>query len=180
MVLVVGLLALFVRVIFALISPHVDPFISENPLHGDAASYDRIARSLLAGTGFSQFPPEPDVFWPPLYPISLWLTYSIFGYELIIARLVQAVLGAATCVMIYLLGEQLFERRIALLAGLGAVFYPYHILFGNWLIAESLFMLLLVVAVYLLAQLARKPSIPLCLASGVVIGLGILAKPTLL
>lgn len=45
----VFLLALVLRTAYALIAPHVDPFLVSNPLLGDAASYDRVARTLLSG-----------------------------------------------------------------------------------------------------------------------------------
>ena len=106
-------LALAVRLSWALLAPSLDPFLKQSPLLGDAASYDRIAKSLLAGTGFTERPPEPSVFWPPLYPALLCLIYSVAGYHLEIARIVQAFLGTAVPVSFFLAALQPFGRRVA-------------------------------------------------------------------
>ncbi|MGC8788198.1 MAG: hypothetical protein ACP5Q1_12305, partial [Anaerolineae bacterium] len=65
---VIYLFALAMRLLYAFLAPQVDPFLKANPLHGDAASYDGIARNLLAGYGFASSPGKPTAFWPPLYP----------------------------------------------------------------------------------------------------------------
>ena len=50
-------IALLIRVTWSLLAPQLDPFLRISPLLGDAASYDRIAQSLLNGTGYAEYPP---------------------------------------------------------------------------------------------------------------------------
>ncbi len=161
------ILALLVRVVYTLVAPQVDPFLQRDPLLGDAGSYDRIIRSLLAGSGYRQLDlvgpnfPHPDVFWPPLYPLMMAGVYRLLGsisglgsvsglgYNLLVGRLFHALLGAIVPVGVYFIGRAVFDKRsivpvaVASLAGLGSAFYPYLIYFGAWLIADGPYMALL-------------------------------------
>ncbi len=168
------------RLVYVLLAGQIDPFLRENPLHGDAASYDRIARSLLNHTGYSVAPPEPDGFWPPLYPFFLWLVYSIFGYNIFVARVIQVAIGVFVCVLIYILGHKLLTPRQAGLAALGAALYPFHIIFGSWLIAEALFLVLMLLTLLVALILKEHQTYKWAIALGVLVGLGILAKPVTL
>lgn len=44
---------LVVTVAWVYLAPWLDPVVSRNPLHGDAAGYHELALSLLAGHGYS-------------------------------------------------------------------------------------------------------------------------------
>jgi len=176
----IGGLGLAIRMGYALIATQVDPFLRQNPLYGDAASYDRIVRSLLAGTGYSQYPPLPGAFWPPLYPIFLWGVYLLGGYNLLLGRVVQAIVGALVPVTVYLIGRRLFKAQVALLAACGMVFYPYLIYFGAWLIAESLYIALLSFTLLVAVVMQRRPNAWLSMVLGVLLGLDTLAKPVTL
>lgn len=93
------------------------------------------------------------------------------------ARVVQALFGTLTVLFIYGIGRRLFSENIARLASFGALFYPHHVFFGTWLIADPLFMALLPAALYLATFLLEKPRLWLSFAAGALIALGILAKP---
>ncbi len=176
-ILMVFALALGVRVAWALLAGRLDPFIRLNPLHGDAAAYDRIARNLMAGNGFAQQPGVPTAFWPPLYPTFLAVLYSIFGYNLLLARLAQAVLGAAAAAATAQAVRSVLGRRAGLLTGLGMAFYPYLVYFETWLIAESLYLFLLSLSVLAAARLQKHATRRGFVALGLCLGLAALAKP---
>lgn len=171
------LLALALRLVYALLAPQVDPFLKADPLHGDAASYDRIARNLLAGYGFASSPGQPTAFWPPLYPLFLAVLYRLFGYHLLWARLAQAILGAIAVAATAEAANIVLGRRVALLTALGMALYPHLIYFGAWLIAEALYMALLGLSLWVAASLQRQPRRSGFVALGVLLGLGALAKP---
>ncbi len=196
-------LALGARVGYAVVAGQIDPFLLQDPLWGDAGSYDRIARNLLAGIGYSQYPPEADVFWPPLYPLLLGLVYKLLGYNVLLARVVQAMVGALVPGVLYLMGRALFDERAGRLAGLGAALYPYLIYFGAWLIADgpyiTLLTLTLCTAFFLQKHLSRceraaqskaqdyfpntplhRRSVAMSVLLGVLLGLDILMKPVTL
>lgn len=178
--------ALSIRIVWALLAPQIDPFLQLNPLHGDAASYDRIAQNLVNGFGFSEYAPRRTSFWPPLYPYFLSLIYSTAGYHLTVSRLVQALLSSMVPVCLYLVGKKLYGERVALLTGIGLTLYPYLIYFAAWLIAESFFMTLFASALWVSSCLinSRVPTSTIIwrriILLGLLLGLSILAKPTTL
>jgi 4-amino-4-deoxy-L-arabinose transferase-like glycosyltransferase len=158
----------------------IDPFLRANPLHGDAGSYDRIARSLMGGAGFAEIPGRPTAFWPPLYPMFLAGLYSLFGYNPLVPRLVQAVLGVVTVGATFEVARLLFDRRVAIFAGLGIALYPHLIYFSTWLIAEAMYMALLAITVLVAVKLQVRQRWRDVVLLGVLLGLGILAKPATL
>ncbi len=174
------MLALAVRVVYALVAERVDPFLRSGPLHGDAASYDQIVRSLLAGGGYAGESGQPTAFWPPLYPFFLTGVYSVFGYHLLAARLVQAFLGAITVATTSLVAGEISGRRVGTIAGLGMALYPHLIYFGAWLTAEALYLSLLGLALLTAVRLRRRPHLAAFAALGALLGLAILAKPSAL
>ena len=176
----VFLLALVVRAGYAPLSASVDPFLRSAPLHGDAASYDLIARNLMAGEGFGTSPGVPGAFWPPLYPFFLAGLYSALGHSLLVARLVHALLGAAAVGAVYAAARTVLGRPVARLAGLGMALYPYLVYFGNWLISEALYLLLLGLALWAMARQQRHSSRRGLVGLALLLGLGILAKPAAL
>ena len=90
-------------------------------LLGDSAGYDRWARRIAGGDWIGT-----DVFYQaPLYPYVLGGLYTVTGASPEAARLGQAVLGAASCVLLALAGWRLFSWRVGLVAsGLLAVYAP--------------------------------------------------------
>jgi len=176
----ISLLALTIRIVYAFLAVRVDPFLKVNPLHGDAASYDRIARNLMAGHGFGQQPDTPTAFWPPLYPLFLAGLYRTCGYSLLLARLLQALIGALAVAATALAARSVFGRRVAVLTGLGMALYPHLVYFGAWLIAEALYLALLALTVCIAVRLQSHPSRMGFAALGVTLGLATLTKPATL
>jgi 4-amino-4-deoxy-L-arabinose transferase-like glycosyltransferase len=169
--------ALALRALYAAVAVAIDPMLNGDPLMGDAASYDRIARSIAAGTGFSEAPPEPTAFWPPLYPAFLGAIYWVFGHQLMIARLINAALGALVPVVVFLLCTRLFDRRIALIAALGAVFYPLLIVLGAWVIPDGPYVLAVCLIMLLMVDIQSKPHATRYAALGALLGFAFLLKP---
>nr|MBC7245821.1 glycosyltransferase family 39 protein [Chloroflexota bacterium] len=174
------LLALAVRIVYAFLAPQLDPFLKANPLHGDAAAYDGIARNLLLGYGFASTPGHHTAFWPPLYPFFLAGLYRLLGYHPLWARLAQAVLGTIAVGATAGAAHIVFGRRVALLTALGMALYPHLVYFGAWLIAEALYMALLGLTLWVAAYLQRRAHSVGFVALGALLELGALAKPAAL
>ena len=65
-------------------------------LLGDANGYDQWAQRLAAGDWVGT-----EVFYQaPLYPYFLGGVYAIIGRDLLIVRIIQAVIGSASCVLL--------------------------------------------------------------------------------
>lgn len=171
------LLSLTVRITYALTAEWVDPFLRANPLHGDAGSYDRIASNLMAGRGYGEQAGEPTAFWPPLYPMFLASLYTLCGHRLVVARLVQAVLGAVTVAATAESARGIFGQRVAMLVGVGMAFYPHLIYFGAWLIADGPYVAIVALTLLVAVRLQQRPNYAGFALVGILLGLGALAKP---
>ena len=119
--------------------------IADNPFFTspvvDAYTYTQQARLIAEGHWFDY---TPDAFWqPPLYPWFLGAVGKLAGeHFMLVARLIQAVGGACTCLLVYLLGQRLFSRQIGLLGGALLAGYGPAICFDGELLPASLATLL--------------------------------------
>jgi 4-amino-4-deoxy-L-arabinose transferase-like glycosyltransferase len=69
-------------------------------------------------------------------PICPGYSYAITGRNLLGARLCQAVIGAAACVLLALAGRRLYSERAGLIAGFGLALYAPAV-FSDGLIQKS-------------------------------------------
>ncbi|MBN1490085.1 MAG: tetratricopeptide repeat protein [Phycisphaerae bacterium] len=166
-------LAVFVRLV------HVHT-MSGNPTFRipivDAAGYHDRARSLAEGEGM------PDVlFWqPPLYPILLAGVYRLSNSSIVVARIVQCVLGGMTCVLTYWLGRRIFDWRVALAAALAVALYGPLIFFETELVAAGWATFWAVVLLLLLLRAADRPHVAITCVLGVVGALSVQTRPEFL
>lgn len=140
---------------------------------GDDYTYDAIATRLVTKH-------ELEYHWYPLgYTLFLALIYGVFGRHWFVVRLLQGALGAATCVLTYRLGTKVFDDRVGRLAGLLLVFYPGHVYFSWRIMAETLFIFLLMWALNIAIRLARRPALREAVALGLIVGVAQLVKSNL-
>ena len=112
----IGAIALLVRVLYVWQISAV-PFLALRI--GDAEAYHEWAVRISGGDWIGS-----EIFYQsPLYPYVLALLYTTLTEDPTTIRMVQAVLGAASCVLLASTGIALFGR-IGALAGLGLALYP--------------------------------------------------------
>src|SRR5688572_6181980 len=129
-------------------------------LMGDANGYDQWARRLAGGDWIGS-----DVFYQaPLYPYFLGVIYAIFGRDLLIVRIIQAVIGSASCALLGMAAARLFSNhagpRIGLLAGFALALWAPAIFFDGLLQKSVLDMFFMCLGLYLIATLVgiREPG----------------------
>jgi Dolichyl-phosphate-mannose-protein mannosyltransferase len=146
----------------------------------DAQDYNGLAVRLLETGSYVSESGKLISLRPPLYPAFVAGLYAIFGVENYAAvRAAQAILSLLTVVCVYLLGRELYSRRIGLLAAGGVCFYPSLLGFNNLLLSETLFTLF-VTAITLTTVLAvRRESVGWLAATGLLLGLGALVRSIL-
>ena len=140
----------------------------------DEIQYDAIARSMLRGEGYG------STAFAPLQPFFLLGVYSIFGADILAARLAQVLLGALTSIVVCLVGTMVFDRNVGVLAGFISVFYPYFVYVTGALYPTALFMLLLALAIFSLLRFYDNGQKSCLILAGVALGLSLLAIPTVL
>jgi len=109
----------------------------------------------------------------PLYPYLLALYLMVFGHDLYLLRVIQLGIGAVTCVLTYLLGCRMFDRKVGLLAGMGCALYAPYFFYEGQVMKEFLTPPLATGALLLL--LARRPF-----AAGLLIGAAALVRDNFL
>jgi len=106
------LFALAIRFLYLLQS-------SDNPTFDtpvvDALKHHQLAREIAGGAGLDELFRQRRPFF---YPLFLTTVYSLFGPSILAAKVVQAVVGAGTCVLTWWLGVRVFGRPVGLLAGI--------------------------------------------------------------
>lgn len=180
------LTAVLVRVPIAL---YLGDEVTVLPGIHDQVSYDALARSLLAGQGYSfnanwyPFTPAntPTAFWSFLYPLYLAGIYAITGYHPLAARLIQAVsAGALACLLIYLIGRRVADEVTGLIgAGLAAV-YGYFVYYNAALMTEPFFIVMILCSLYLSLQLKERSTLSRWLGLGLSLGVATLLRQTVL
>jgi len=135
--------ALMIRILIA--------FLGEDKLWNDEIDYDRIATNLLKYHQFTEYPGRPYSYRPPGYPFFLAAIYAVFGIGNHMAvRLIQALIGAVSALLLYLLGKEMMGERTGIIGGLIWAFYPTAVAYTGYLYSETIFMTLLLASLYLM------------------------------
>lgn len=160
--------------LFLWIRPWQPEVEQERILVTDARGYHELAAGLIETGSFENFGSQRT----PAYPALLAGLYAIFGAHPWIMLACQTLISALTVVVMYALGAPLFGRRAACLAALLLACDVHSILYANWLLTESLFVLLLVASVTaaLTVNAAVCPSGRAAL-SGLLTGVCVLVRP---
>jgi hypothetical protein len=130
---------------------------------GDPVDYDLHAVYLAEhGTyppSTQAAPGSPAAFRPPAWPYLLAGVYEVTGARWTAGRLTAAALGTLAVLLVYLIADAALGRAVARWAGwLAAVFPPMVFLSGS-LVAESLFVFLMLVAVYATLRARAGPHL---------------------
>jgi tetratricopeptide (TPR) repeat protein len=156
-------LALLVRVVYFL-ELRGTPFVAV--LLGDAHRYHAWALEIAGGEWLGS-----EVFYQaPLYPYWLAVIYALIGPSVWAVRLLQALAGAASCLLLALAGRRFFSPGAGLLAGFLLALYPPAIFFDGLLQKASLGLLFLSTLLFSLAQLLRSRHWSWWLLSGMALG----------
>lgn len=156
------------------------PVVFQEPKR-DAFEYDRLAISLLTKGSYVDTEGFPTARRAPLYPLFLAGVYSIFGHSYFWARVIQTILYSFLCIIVFLIGEKLFNKKVALLSSLICVFYPNFIFFSyyggpGFLLSENLFIFLFSLSVLYFVKLYRRPTIFNAALAGSFLGLANLTR----
>lgn len=111
---------------------------------GDSLQYDRWGREIAAGDWIGT-----EVYYQsPLYPYLLAVFYRVAGHDLFGVRIAQAILGAASAVLLAVGGSRFLDRRAGLVAGGLLAVYPPAIFFDGLIQKSSvdLFLITLLIA----------------------------------
>ena len=142
-----------------------------DPLYHDLWA-KQIASGNILGTG--------PFFRAPFYAYFLGGIYAIFGPSLTAAKIVQHIIGAFSCSLIFLFTDRYFSRKTGFITGLISIFYWVFIYFEDELLLDSLLVLLAVILIWFLFITFEKPNLKHFLISGIMLGLAAVTRPNFL
>lgn len=138
-------------------------------LLGDASGYDEWARRLAAGDWVGT-----EVFYQaPLYPYFVGTVYAIFGRDLVILRIGQALIGSASCALLGMAGAGFFSKPVGSIAGLGLALYAPAIFFDGLIQKSVLDMFFVCLALRLVSLRLATPRASALSSQGPWLALGL-------
>jgi 4-amino-4-deoxy-L-arabinose transferase-like glycosyltransferase/predicted TPR repeat methyltransferase len=170
--LVIWGMAVLVRVIYLIQARQNDPLFFAPQM--DGLYHHQWALAIVSGREFI----ADAYFRAPLYPFSLALLYKVFGVNLFLTRLAQAVLGSSSCVLLYLTGRRIFDERSGFYAGLVMAVYPLVVYFDGELLIPVLLIFLLLGGMFFLYLSETKPVF--LVFAGFFFGLAAISRPNVL
>ncbi len=175
------LLAFMLRAALAVIVTTSPSSFDEHILGGDFERYHSIATSLLRGEGFSEGR-GPTAISAPLYPLWLAGAYWAGGITpapILLAQLLQAIVGAATAVVLYAAARSFLPERAARAAGIILAVYPHHIILSVQLLTETLFLFFLALFLWAWISCVIKPTPLSAVLTGGAFSAAVLTRPVI-
>jgi hypothetical protein len=138
----------------------------------DSVTYFQSGYDLARGYGF-------DLAFKrtPLYPLFVAGVVYVVGEDLQALGFVQHLLGLVSVALTYLLGRTLFGRPAGLAAGLLIALSGPLIIYEHYVLAEPLFIPLLLGFALAFVLGVRRASLRWLLGAGLLLGLASLARP---
>ncbi|MGZ4268970.1 MAG: ArnT family glycosyltransferase [Solirubrobacteraceae bacterium] len=150
---------------------------------GDWHFYHWQANLIADGHGFTEpykwlfeHHASPSAGHPPLYPLALSVVSLLGGTSELSHRALGLVLGAATIVLVGLLGRRAGGERTGLVAAALCAVYPLMIAVDGALMSETLYGPLVVLALLAAWRLIDRPGALIALVAGAAIGVAALAR----
>ncbi len=98
------------------------------------------------------------------------------GEHDVAARVFVAILGVATVALVYLVGWELYGRRVGALAAAFFAVMPYHVIVTRQLLLDGPMVLFTTLGLYCLIRAAKTDRLVWFVGSGMSLGLAMLAK----
>ena len=153
---------------------NLDPYFLSPAV--DGALYHAWAQQIAHGDWIG----EGVFILGPLYPYLMGAFYGLAGPDLALWKMLQAWIGAGSCVLVWWLAREVFDRRVALLAGVVALFYEMLIFYGGTVMVVNIQVPLVLAATLASVKALRRGQFPSWLGVGVLLGLSALARQTTL
>ena len=92
------------------------------------------------------------------YPFYLTILYKVFGSSIIIPRLINALLDAWSCLLVFRMSSRTFGEKVGRMAGIMMAFMPNLIIYCGYHLKETLMLFLAVACIERIEYLTRTPK----------------------
>jgi 4-amino-4-deoxy-L-arabinose transferase-like glycosyltransferase len=165
--------AVLLRILFIIF------YWTDKPLTLDMKEYILLGRNIAQGKGFNYGEEEAlgaeHYSRPPLYPFFLAGIFSLFGTNLYIVRIIQALLGGINCILIYLIAQRIINQKAGIIAAFISAIYLPFIWYSAHILSEVLFSTLFLTCILFLFANNRHNKQQFI--AGMFLGLSVLCRP---
>ena len=154
--------ALLIRVALAVVVQHrLDQDSNRSfVIEGDANGYWELAVRISQGREYAVHQPPRRIMRMPGFPLVLAAVISVFGESYLVARILMAIVGTLACWLVFVLGRELFDRQVGLVACAMCALSPVMAGFSAVLLTETLFAALMLSSLWLFIRLTRLQDLP--------------------
>lgn len=174
--------AVLFAVAFGLRLGAVNHTVVDQPVRADAFDYYMYALNLRIQGVYSREPwtkdPEPDALRPPGYPLFLapLVDFPLSKAALWKIEFFQAILGSLSVLLALAIFRRFMSEPWAAVAGLLVALSPHHVAATTYLLSETLFVFLLLLALWSMVMAYSRRSGLLALIAGVLLAAGALTR----
>lgn len=161
-------LSLAIRLYLLLEFPQV-VFLAE----ADAMGYFAIAKSIINAWGLG----DTSIHFPPFYPFVIAIVSLLTGEIEIAGRVVSCIMGSLLLFPVYLIGRELYGKRVGLLSAIMVIFLGTFVDLSLQPLSQMTYIMLLLTGIYIAIVLIKSRSITLHLLLGLTFGAIYLTRP---
>lgn len=143
----------------------------------DGIEFDQLGHQVALGHGYELEPGNPTSFRAPGFPFFLSGIYVLAGQNYPLIYTLLCTLGAAACVLAYLVAWELAGAKLAILSAVLAVTYFNGIYFATVFASENLFVVCLGLSLWLFLRYLKNGSSGELFFAALAMGWGILTRP---
>ncbi|MCM8815551.1 MAG: glycosyltransferase family 39 protein, partial [Candidatus Omnitrophica bacterium] len=153
-------------------------YLKDHFYFDDEYEYWKMVANFISGEGLIAGE-NLKAYRPPLYPLFLAMLVEA-GFGITGIRIVQSVISAMSCVVIFFLSRKIFNEKIAVMASFISCIYPFFIFYSGFLLTETLFVILVLLSVYAFIRLTEPDASNYYgWFAGVITGSAGLCRPTI-
>lgn len=141
----------------------------------DPYDFGAMGKSVARGNGFAPFGSLIERR-APLYPLMIGAVYFLFGEQPNLVFVMQCLLLAGSCVLVFDIGRRCFNQRTGFLAALLCALNPMLLRYVGDLQLETLLTFLITAMVWAAVRFNTRPSLGLGVLIGVTAALASLTK----
>lgn len=144
--------------------------------NSDEAVYAGQAAAIV---GDPQLAPYFPMFRAhPMLFHTILATAFLFGVNDLVGRIVAVLFGIANIYLVYKIGDEVYNRRVGLVAALFVALMPYHVIVSRQVLLDGPMTTAATLVLYLLARFGRTERPRWLYAAGAAMGLTFLIKET--
>jgi 4-amino-4-deoxy-L-arabinose transferase-like glycosyltransferase len=149
----------------------------------DQQEYDTYAWNVAQGRGYRGMSPDVTdrdhltAYRPPGTSLVWAGLYRVLGHRYDIVRVTHCLVGAATILLVYLIGRRTLNDTVGLLAAVAYTLWPIALFYSGQLLSEPLGTLWFLWFILECLRFVDRPSWGRAVWAGILLGVSILTRP---